>query len=152
MINKGRVLVLAVVVALGVCAVAVNAEAKAGAKKAAGAKEVVWPADKLQFKEAGAPGVSRAVLWGDPDKGAYGAVTRFTKGTKNALHTHSHEIKIVVISGTFLYDSGSGENKLGPGSYLLEPGGVKHTSGAGADADCVFFQESSGAFDRKPAK
>jgi quercetin dioxygenase-like cupin family protein len=148
MVKRGRVLVLAVVVALGLCAVAVNAAEK---KKAGGGKEVVWPADKLQFKEA-IPGVSKAVLWGNPDKGAYGAITRFSKGTKNTLHTHSHDIKIIVISGSFVYDSGSGEKRLGAGSYLMQPGGLKHTSGAGSDADCVFFEESSGAFDLKPVK
>ena len=149
--SKERALILTVAVALGLCAVAAGAEEKKAGAKAGGSKEIVWPADKLSFKDV-VPGVSKAVLWGDPDKGAYGTITKFAKGTKNALHSHSHAIKVVVISGTFLYDSGSGENKLGPGSYLMEPGGLKHTSGAGADADCVFFEESSGAFDMKSAK
>lgn len=125
--------------------------ALAAEKKAGGSREVVKPAAEMQFKEA-VPGVTKAVLWGDPTKGAYATITRFAKGTKNALHTHSHYIKVVVISGTFVYDSGSGEKRLGPGSYLFEPAGIRHTSGAGDDADCVFFEESNGAFDRKPAK
>ncbi|MGH9318199.1 MAG: hypothetical protein ACRD1P_13960 [Thermoanaerobaculia bacterium] len=57
-----------------------------------------------------------------------------------------------LFSGTFVYDSGDGEKRLGPGSYVSEPGGMKHTSGAGLDGDCLFFEESDGAFDLKPAK
>ena len=114
-------------------------------------REVVIPAGQMQFKDA-APGVLKAVLWGDPGKGAYATITKFALGTKNALHTHSHDIKVVVISGIFVYDSGSGEKRLGAGSYLFEPAGVKHTSGAGLDTDCLFFEESDGAFDLKPAK
>ena len=114
-------------------------------------KEVVIPAGQMQFKEA-APGVIKAVLWGDPTKGAYATITKFAKGTKNALHTHSHDIKVVVISGTFVYDSGSGEKRLGPGSYVSQPAGAQHTSGAGEDADCLFLEESNGAFDIKMVK
>lgn len=125
---------------------------KAGAMGAAktpvmsAAKEVVWPADQLQFKPV-QPGITKAVLWGDPTKGAYGALTRFAAGTKVPLHTHSHDIKVVVISGTFVYGTTGGEQRLGPGSYLFEPGGKKHTSGAEAGADCLFFEESPGKWD-----
>lgn len=114
-------------------------------------KEVVWPADAVVFKQV-IPGISKAALWGDPSKGAYATLTRFTRGTRADWHTHSHDIRVVVISGTFIYDSGSGERRLGPGSYLLRPAGVKHVSGAGAEADCVFLEESDGAFDHAAAK
>lgn len=121
------------------------------AKKAGSNREAVMPAAEMKFKEA-IPGVSKAVLWGDPAKGKYATITRFTKGQKNPLHTHSHDIRIVVISGTMVYDSRSGEKKLGPGSYLLQPKGVRHTSGAGDEADCVFLEESDGPFDIKMVK
>jgi quercetin dioxygenase-like cupin family protein len=51
-----------------------------------------------------------------------------------------------------VYDCGTGEKRLGPGSYLFEPAGLKHTAGAGEDADCVFFEEGSGAFNLRPAQ
>lgn len=51
-----------------------------------------------------------------------------------------------------VYDSGGGEKRLGPGSYLLQPKGVKHTSGAADEADCVFLEESAGPFDIKMVK
>jgi hypothetical protein len=36
-------------------------------------------ADQASYKEV-VPGVSRAVLWGNPDKGPYGAFTKFKAG------------------------------------------------------------------------
>lgn len=40
----------------------------------------------------------------------------------------------------------------GPGSYLMQPGGnYRHTTACGTNSDCVFFVESKGAFDLKPA-
>jgi quercetin dioxygenase-like cupin family protein len=121
-----------------------------GSSKSA-AKDRVVPIEKMQFKEA-RPGVSKAVLWGDPAKGPYGAITRFTKGTKVGWHTHSHDIKAVVISGTLLYDSGSGEQRLGPGSFVQERSTIKHTTAAGADSDLMIFEEGSGPFDVKMVK
>jgi quercetin dioxygenase-like cupin family protein len=140
------------VLALGIVVLALSAlPAGAGEEAATAGQEVIWPADQVVFKEV-IPGVSKAILWGNPEKGAYGSLTRFAKGQRNPLHTHSNAIKIVVVSGTFVYDSGAGEKALGPGSYLLQPAGVKHVSGAGADADCLFFEESDGLFDLHPVE
>jgi Domain of unknown function (DUF4437) len=114
-------------------------------------KDRAIPAGQMHFTEA-LPGISKAVLWGDPAKGPYGAITRFTKGTKVAWHTHSHDIKVVVISGTMIYDSGSGEQRLGPGSFLQERSSIKHTTAAAPDSDLEFFEEGSGPFDIKLIK
>ena len=108
-------------------------------------------ASQMHFTEA-MPGISKAMLWGDPAKGPYGAITRFKKGTKVGWHTHSYDIKAVVISGTMIYDSGSGEQRLGPGSFLQERSSVKHTTAAAPDSDLEFFEEGSGPFDIKMIK
>jgi quercetin dioxygenase-like cupin family protein len=76
-------------------------------EKSSSGREIIRLASEMQFTEP-SPGVSKAVLWGDPARGPYGTVNRFSKGTRSALHTHSHDIKVVVISGTFVYDSGTG--------------------------------------------
>ncbi len=122
------------------------------ASKSSGPKDIVMPADKMQFKPAPVAGVTKATLWGDPTKGPYASITRFAKGTKVAWHTHSHDIKLVVISGTLLYDSGSGENRLGPGSFVQQRSSIKHTTAAGPDSDLVFFEEGAGPFDVKMVK
>ena len=45
--------------------------------------EIVWPADKVQFKEV-MPGISKAVLWENPS-GAYAALTRFAPNVQNPV-------------------------------------------------------------------
>jgi quercetin dioxygenase-like cupin family protein len=110
-------------------------------------KEVLWPAEKVQYKEV-IPGVVKAILWGNDKKGPYGALTRFKAGTSHALHTHSNDLKLIVISGHYIYGKeGEAPVALGPGSYLLEPGGTRHTSGCDKDADVLFFESSNKGFD-----
>lgn len=43
--------------------------------------------------------------------------------------------------------------RLGPGSYMLQPGGnYRHITSCGKDSECVFFVESDGPFDLKLAQ
>ena len=98
---------------------------------------------------AGAPGVKVAKLWGDPPKGAFGAFFRLPAGFAAPLHTHTHSMKVVIVSGTYMQGpEGAPVFRLGPGSYLMQPGGkYRHTTSCDTAADCVFFVESNGAFD-----
>lgn len=121
-----------------------------GRMMASGDKEAVRPAESISFSAVTA-GVSRAVLWGDPERGPHGALTKFDGGTMQGPHLHSATIRIVVVSGTFVYKTEDGERRLGPGSYLLIPGGRTHDSGAGAEG-VTFFQEATGKFDLRPAE
>ena len=131
------------------------------AKKAMATKmDVVWPAEAIKWADGPAPGTHMAHLWGDMKKGGpFGVLFKFDAGVMHPMHWHTRDLKIVVISGTFLHHPDGGtETKLGPGSYLLQSGGKRHISGAGADAPCEFFMTSPGAFDMmmvdaaKPAK
>ena len=118
----------------------------------AGPKETVLDsADGAQFKDA-IPGVSRAVLWGDPDSGPYGAFTRFAPGIKHALHTHSSDLRTVVLKGAYIYTTSSGEKRVGAGSYFFIPAGTQHTSGADAAEGCLMYEEGSGKFDLIPVE
>jgi quercetin dioxygenase-like cupin family protein len=108
-------------------------------------------ADEANFKEA-VPGVSKAVLWGDPDKGPYGAFTKFETGIDAGLHTHTNDVWIVVLNGAYLYKDAAGEKRVGPGDFMFIPGGTKHWSGSGANEGALFYEESSGRFDLVPAK
>ena len=98
---------------------------------------------------AGAPGVKIAKLWGDPATGAFGAFFKLPPGFAAPLHTHTHPMKIVIVSGTYIQrPEGSSEFRLGPGSYLMQPGGVyRHTTRCDASSECVFFVEGDGPFD-----
>ncbi len=113
---------------------------------------VMWAAENIkweQMKDA-PPGAMVAKLWGDMTKGAYGALVKFPLYHKSPLHTHSSDIRSIVISGTFVGGpEGGPEKSYGSGSYLVVPGGWKHTSGAG-DAGCTLFVEQTSKFDMKP--
>jgi anti-sigma factor ChrR (cupin superfamily) len=116
---------------------------------------VFMPAADLKWTDLDptmAPGVKIADVWGDHTKGAFGAFTKFPAGFKAPLHTHTSECKIVVIKGTFLQaPEGKPEVRLGPGSYLLQPGGsYKHTTGCDAASECEFFIMGNGKFDLLP--
>ena len=133
-----------------------SGEAKAAsAPKAAASKLVVMPAADMKWADLdpqGAPGVKIADVWGNHAKGAFGAFIKFPAGFAAPLHTHSHDYKIVIVSGTFIQvPEGKPEFRLGPGSYLLQPGGsYKHTSACDKASDCLFFVQSNGKFDLKP--
>jgi hypothetical protein len=57
-----------------------------------------------------------------------------------------------LVSGTYLQaPEGKPEFRLGPGSYLMQPGGDHgHTTGCDQASECLFFVESDGAFDLHP--
>jgi hypothetical protein len=96
-------------------------------------------------------GTQSAPLGGDITKGPYGAFRKFGAGTTNALHTHSYDLRMIVISGTLLGGvKESAEKEYGPGTYLFLPAGMKHITGCKAGADCFIYQEGKGPFDSKP--
>ena len=101
----------------------------------------------------GAPGVKVATLWGDHRSGAFGAFFRLPAGFSAPLHAHTHEMKLVIVSGTYIQGpDGKPEFQLGPGSYLMQPGGSYwHTTSCDPASECLFFVESGGAFDLQPA-
>ena len=122
----------------------------------AGAVPVPVPAADLTWTDldpVGAPGVRIAALWGDHRKGAFGAFLELPAGFAAPLHTHTHDMKLVIVSGTYIQGpDGKPEFRLGPGSYLMQPGGdYRHTTSCDEASECLFFVESDGAFDLHPA-
>ena len=117
-------------------------------------KDVAWPANSIKWEAGPAEGTKVAKLWGDWMKeGPYGVLVKFNAGLMHPLHKHTHDLKIVVISGTFLHTpEGGAETRFGPGSYLLQAGGKNHVSGCAAGAECEFFMTSNGKFDMIPAE
>jgi quercetin dioxygenase-like cupin family protein len=93
-----------------------------------------------------------ATVWGDPDKGVHGTFTKFEPGFDAGMHTHTSDVWIVVIKGAYLYKDDAGEKHVGPGEFLLVPGGHKHWSGGDKTEGALFYEEASGKFDSIPAK
>lgn len=115
---------------------------------------VFTSADALQWTDldpAGAPGVKIADQWGDHTKGAFGAYLKLPAGFAVPLHTHTYEMRVVFVSGTYIQaPEGKPEVRLGPGSYMLQPGGnYRHTTACDKASDCVLFVNSDGPFDLK---
>jgi len=123
---------------------------------AAADKPIPMPSADLKWIDLdpnGAPGVKIAPVWGDLSKGGFGAFFRMPAGFAAPLHTHTNPMKIIVVSGTYVQQpEGGAEFRLGPGSYLMQPGGdYRHTTSCSKEADCIFFVESEGAFDLRVA-
>lgn len=133
-------------------------EAKAKAKNPpkTGMAAVTVPAADLKWGplDASHPDIQAADVWGDHAKGGFGGFTKFPAGLQVPLHTHTTAMKIVVISGTFIHTpEGKPEIRLGPGSYLMQPGGnYRHSTGCDKASECLFFIESTGKFDLIPVE
>lgn len=127
-------------------------EAKAPAKKTAAKPAFkTWAAPDVKFVDTEMKGIRIAVLWGDPKKGAYGALHTWAGGTDVGWHMHTNRVRVVVVSGTFLTGpEGQPPKELGPGSYIEDPGKIRHQSACKAGADCVIFIEQPGKFDFIP--
>jgi hypothetical protein len=98
------------------------------------------------------PGVSKAVLWGDDDKGPYGAFTKFTPGmtqgyTRTRTMSGSWFSRALTATRTMQEKRASGR-----ATFIRVPGGRKHSSGGDAADGALFYEESSGKFDVVPAK
>ena len=63
-------------------------------------------------------------------------------------------MKVVFVSGMYIQaPEGKPEFRLGPGSYMMQPGGnYRHTTSCDKTSECLFFVESDGAFDLKLAE
>jgi len=97
-------------------------------------------------------GMQFALLSGDPKTGPYTQIRKVPAGTDNPLHSHSNEIKNVIISGVWYTGANTSSAKdFGPGSVVIMPGDWLHVSGCRPGSDCVFYQEGKGKFDFKPA-
>lgn len=150
--NARYVLTLVIAFTLPAATLA-QGSAKTTAPKAAENRLIVMPAGDLKWTDLdpSAPGVKVADLWGDHTKGAFGALFKLPAGFAAPLHTHTHDMKVVIVSGTYIQaPEGKPEFRLGPGSYFRQPGGnYRHTTTCDKASDCVFLVESNGPFDLK---
>ncbi len=107
---------------------------------------------KATFKEL-SPGASQSAVRGDPASGAHSAFTKFVPNFEAKLHTHTNDLRIVVVKGAYVYKPEKGaEIRVTPGQYLLIPGGVRHSTGSDAKGETIFYQEADGKFDLKPVE
>src|SRR5687767_13067142 len=127
---------------------------QAKATKPSASQPVFTAADDLKWIDLdpkGAPGVKIATLWGDHTKGPFGAYFKLPAGFAVPLHTHTNVMRAAFISGTYIQaPEGKSEVRLGPGSYMMQPGGnYRHVTSCDKASDCVLFVVGAGKFDLK---
>ena len=126
------------------------------AQTSSGGTPIFMPAADLKWADLNPafPGIRIVDVWGDHTKSGYGAFLEFPPGFLSPLHTHTSDIKIVVLSGTYTQaPEGQATARLGPGSYAFQPGGsYKHISGCDKASKCLLFIESTGPFDLIPSE
>jgi quercetin dioxygenase-like cupin family protein len=141
--NRIRFIVAIVIAA--VMGTALVAQAKQKQAITAAAEELTWK----EF-DPRRPGAKLAAVSGDHTKGSWKGFVKYPPGAKATLHTHSADLEIVVISGSFKFGDGSDTEKAyGPGSYLFVPAGMPHTNST--TEETTLFEAQPAKFDTKPA-
>ena len=124
-----------------------HAEEKMAESRAAG-KAVLWGAGDLKWVDVPNMPIKTAVLWGDPTKGAHGALHKFPAGFEVPLHHHTADHHALVVSGTAIMTvEGEAGKKLGPGSYFAFTGKKKHSTKCDAGSECMLFVDCAGTWD-----
>ncbi len=109
--------------------------------------KTLTPYENLQFAPLadGSP-VQISLLWGNPETGPAAVLVKFPEGYREPWHSHTSTYHAVVVKGAFRSLSPEGgpqsERVLGPGSHMIQPGGVTHAevnAGAGDALAMVYF-------------
>jgi len=94
----------------------------------------------------GAP-VMESMAWSAAN-GSNCGFNKFPKRTKLPLHSHTADLSAIIVAGQFgSMEEGAPVKLSGPGTYSFIPGGLKHTTECGPEADCVVYRCQPGAFD-----
>ncbi len=131
--------------ALGLAFTASASPAKGGSK---GGTAVLLPAGDLKWNDVpGFPGLSMAVLQGDPAKGANHFLIKFKDGFAAPLHHHTSDHYATVVSGTLILTVDGKDTTLPAGSFFSFKGMKKHLTRCAPGADCVLSVDVRGKWD-----
>jgi len=101
---------------------------------------VLSPPSSMPWKPGSTPGVEQALLWGDRDHGANGTMARYPAGFEIRPHYHTHDMRGLIVSGTWVLGViGGTTGTLPMGSYFLLPGKTAHTDLCEGPTPCVMF-------------
>ncbi|HEX7896921.1 MAG TPA: cupin domain-containing protein [Planctomycetota bacterium] len=113
---------------------------------AAQGKAAVTPKDGLSWKEV-VPGVSMAVVDGDPAKGPSHFYLKYKSGLVTPLHHHSADHYVTTLSGVLVLSAEGKEHRLPAGSYFALTGKAPHAAKVEGAEDAVMFIDARGAWD-----
>jgi mannose-6-phosphate isomerase-like protein (cupin superfamily) len=132
-------------------ALAFTAFAPAAAVKERNAVAVLTPAGDIKWNDVpGFPGVSLAVLEGDPAMGPHHSMMKFKDGFAAPLHHHSSDHFGTVISGSLMLTVDGKETVLPAGSFFSFKGMKEHSTRCAPGADCVIAVDVRGKWDVVP--
>lgn len=118
-----------------------------------GGAAVLTPAADLKWADVpGFPGVSMAVVQGDPGKGAHHTLIRFKDGFASPLHHHTSDHFVTVVSGTLILTVDGKDTTLPAGSFFSFKGRKPHLTRCAPGADCVLSLDVRGKWDVVPEK
>lgn len=113
-------------------------------------KAAAFTADTLTWQEMSA-GNMFATVSGDLTQGAWAGFVKLLAGSKSGVHTHSSDLKIVVVSGRWHYGSTpETEKNYGAGSYVFIPANLPHSNSQPEGA--LLYCEQPGKFDSRAVK
>lgn len=87
---------------------------------------------------------------GDPAKGPAYFFVKLPAGFSVALHHHTADHYVVVVSGTMMFNVDGQDRTLPAGSYFAFTGKKQHTTKCVEGADCVLFLEAHSKWDVVP--
>jgi quercetin dioxygenase-like cupin family protein len=145
-----RVVLLAAVIVFALPAAAVaQKEARKGEKEGSKKGVVQKTVSDLTWHDMPGTPVQASDVWTGPG-GSHCNFTRFPKGTTVPPHFHTSDIHAVVIAGQWgSAAEGAPESLVGPGTYQLIPGKLKHTTKCAEAEDCIIYTCSPAKFDIK---
>lgn len=79
-------------------------------------------------------------LWGDPEKGPYGALVKVPPGFEVPMHAHTGDYSGINLQGTWRRLIEGGEwVELPAGSYVFQPGKEMHADTCFGPDECILF-------------
>ena len=93
-----------------------------------------------------------AVVSGDPSKGPAHFFVKLPSGFLAALHHHTADHYVVVMSGTMVETVGGQDHTLPAGSYWQFTGKAVHTTKCTDAAGCTLFVDARAKWDVVPEK
>jgi quercetin dioxygenase-like cupin family protein len=99
----------------------------------------IIPPGSIEYRnDPNVPGVSFAVLSGNPKQGAYTVRVKIAPGARLAPHSHPDTRTVTVIAGTYYFAEGESPDEgalrgHGPGTVIVVPAGKAHFAAARDD-------------------
>jgi quercetin dioxygenase-like cupin family protein len=112
------------------------------------------PYESLNFAPlADGDGPKRAVVFGDPDRGAHGFYLRLPPNWESPNHYHSASYHAVLIEGEVVnnYEGQTEEVKVAKGGYFATVNNVNHVTKCLSSIECIIYVQMDAAFDAPPA-